>query len=57
MTDKVNEGVVAIVAAALLFVLPLNWAERRFTLNWNQAKQIDWGTVLLFGGGITLGTC
>jgi solute carrier family 13 (sodium-dependent dicarboxylate transporter), member 2/3/5 len=56
VTDKVNEGVVAIVAAALLFVLPLNWGERRFTLNWNEAKQIDWGTVLLFGGGITLGT-
>jgi solute carrier family 13 (sodium-dependent dicarboxylate transporter), member 2/3/5 len=56
VTDKVNEGVVAIVAAALLFVLPLNWGERKFTLNWNQAKQIDWGTVLLFGGGITLGT-
>ena len=53
--DHLNEGVVAIVAAALLFLLPVNWSERRFTLNWNEAARIDWGTILLFGAGITLG--
>jgi sodium-dependent dicarboxylate transporter 2/3/5 len=51
-----NEGTVAILAAALLFVLPVNWKRREFTLNWNQASQIDWGTVLLFGGGLVLGS-
>jgi di/tricarboxylate transporter len=25
-------------------------------LNWNQAAQIDWGTILLFGAGIALGS-
>ena len=54
--EAANEGIVAILAAALLFVLPVDWARRRFTLNWNQAANIDWGTVILFGGGITLGT-
>jgi sodium-dependent dicarboxylate transporter 2/3/5 len=24
-------------------------------MNWNQAKEIDWGTIILFGAGITLG--
>jgi sodium-dependent dicarboxylate transporter 2/3/5 len=56
MGEHVNEGVVAIVASGLLFMLPVDWARRRFTLNWNEAVQIDWGTVLLFGGGITLGS-
>jgi sodium-dependent dicarboxylate transporter 2/3/5 len=51
-----NEGTVAILAAVLLFVLPVNWKRREFTLNWNQASQIDWGTVLLFGGGLVLGS-
>jgi sodium-dependent dicarboxylate transporter 2/3/5 len=51
-----NEGIVAILAAALLFVLPVNWKRREFTLNWNQASQIDWGTVILFGGGLVLGS-
>jgi sodium-dependent dicarboxylate transporter 2/3/5 len=57
LSDRwLDEGVVAIVAAGLLFVLPINWGERRFTLNWNQAARIDWGTILLFGSGIALGS-
>jgi solute carrier family 13 (sodium-dependent dicarboxylate transporter), member 2/3/5 len=56
VSEASNEGIVAILAAALLFVLPIDWARRRFTLNWNQAAQIDWGTVLLFGGGLVLGS-
>ena len=56
VSEAANEGIVAILAASLLFVLPVDWARRRFTLNWNQAAGIDWGTVILFGGGITLGT-
>jgi solute carrier family 13 (sodium-dependent dicarboxylate transporter), member 2/3/5 len=57
LSDRwLDEGVVAIVAAALLFVLPVDWAARRFTLNWNQAAHIDWGTILLFGSGIALGS-
>lgn len=56
LLDRLDEGTVAIVAAALLFVLPVNWSDRRFTLNWNEAVNIDWGTILLFGAGITLGS-
>jgi sodium-dependent dicarboxylate transporter 2/3/5 len=44
------------IAAGLLFVLPVDWGQRRFTLNWNQASRIDWGTILLFGAGIALGS-
>ena len=43
--------VASLAAALLLFVLPVNWRERRFTLTWHEAVRIDWGTVLLFGGG------
>jgi solute carrier family 13 (sodium-dependent dicarboxylate transporter), member 2/3/5 len=56
VSEAANEGTVAIVAAALLFLLPVSWKERRFTINWNQAARIDWGTIILFGGGIVLGT-
>ena len=51
----VPEGVAALIGATLLFLLPVNWREREFTLSWGQAVKIDWGTLLLFGGGITLG--
>lgn len=53
--ERAPEAIVALLAALLLFLLPLNWKKREFTLNWRQAVQIDWGTLLLFGGGLTLG--
>ena len=49
------ESVVAVLGASLLFVLPVDWRERRFTLRWSEAVRIDWGTLLLFGGGLSLG--
>jgi solute carrier family 13 (sodium-dependent dicarboxylate transporter), member 2/3/5 len=51
----VPEGAAAVIGAALLFVLPLSWKEKKFTITWKQAVGIDWGTLLLFGGGLTLG--
>lgn len=51
----VPESVAAVLGALLLFVLPLRWPERRFTLTWDEAMRIDWGTVLLFGGGVAMG--
>ena len=56
VVETANEGTVAIVAAALLFLLPVDWAKRRFTLTWNEAVGIDWGTVILFASGITFGS-
>ncbi|MEX1170573.1 MAG: DASS family sodium-coupled anion symporter [Chloroflexota bacterium] len=53
---RLDEGVVAIVAASLLFVLPLDRGLLRFTLTWRQAVAIDWGTIILFGAGIALGS-
>ncbi|HZO09866.1 MAG TPA: DASS family sodium-coupled anion symporter [Myxococcota bacterium] len=49
------ESAVAVLGAALLFVLPVDWRARRMTLSWGDAARIDWGTLLLFGGGLALG--
>jgi solute carrier family 13 (sodium-dependent dicarboxylate transporter), member 2/3/5 len=50
------EGVAAILGALLLFVLPIDWRSRRFTLTWDEAVRIDWGIVLLYGGGLAMGS-
>lgn len=50
------EGIIAVLAACLLFLLPTDWKKRQFTLTWSEASKIDWGTILLFGGGLALGS-
>ena len=54
-TETVPESVAAMAGAILLFLLPVNWRARRFTLTWDEAVRIDWGIVLLYGGGLALG--
>ncbi len=47
------EAVPALFGAGLLFLLP--GAPGRRALKWSEATQIDWGVVLLYGGGFALG--
>lgn len=49
------EAAAALIGAGLLFVLPVNFRKREFTSTWKNAAEIDWGTVLLFGCGLTFG--
>ncbi|NHD16164.1 DASS family sodium-coupled anion symporter [Actinopolyspora sp. BKK1] len=56
VNNRLDEGVVAIIGAALLFLLPTQWRERKATLTWSDAATIDWGTILLFGSGIIFGS-
>ena len=49
-----HPGVVALLASSILFVFPAKGNQR--VLTWKRAASIDWGIILLFGGGIALGT-
>lgn len=47
-------GAVAILAAAPLFLI-LDESGKTPVLPWHDAVKIDWGLILLFGGGLSLG--
>jgi solute carrier family 13 (sodium-dependent dicarboxylate transporter), member 2/3/5 len=49
---RIPEGVAALLGALLLFILP---GDEGPAINWKEAVQIDWGVVLLYGGGFALG--
>jgi solute carrier family 13 (sodium-dependent dicarboxylate transporter), member 2/3/5 len=49
------ESIIGLLAASALFFLPTNAQGQSFTLEWRDAAAIDWGTILLFAGGMSLG--
>ena len=50
------EHIVALVGGLLLFFLPVNLKKGEMTLNWKDGVEgIDWSTLLLFGGGLSMG--
>ena len=56
VSNRLDEGMVAVFGASLLYLLPTDWEKREFTLRWRDAAQIDWGTIVLFGTGIIFGS-
>ena len=54
LENHVNDSTVAILAALVLFTLPVDLRKREFVLDWEHAKEIPWGILILFGGGIAL---
>ena len=45
---------IAIAAAVAMFILPVDSRQRVFVLDWDTAKGIPWGVLLLFGGGLAM---
>jgi sodium-dependent dicarboxylate transporter 2/3/5 len=52
--DYVDDGTVAIAVSLLLFLVPARDGSGGRILDWNTARQLPWGIVLLFGGGFAL---
>lgn len=50
----VDEYTIGLLVGVLCFALPVNVRGPAFLLEWRDATFIDWGTLILFGGGIAL---
>ncbi|HXT59614.1 MAG TPA: SLC13 family permease [Pirellulales bacterium] len=53
VNGSLPEAVAALLGAGLLFLLPGDREGKAIT--WREAAEIDWGIVLLYGGGFALG--
>lgn len=49
VSDHIHDGTIAMASAILLFIIPAN--RDRKLLNWEEARQVPWGVVIIVGGG------
>ncbi len=49
-----SDASIALVAGVCLFVVPVSLRKRVFLLDWEAAKGLPWGVLVLFGGGLSL---
>lgn len=49
-----DDAMIAITAALILFGLPVSRAQGRYALDWAATRDLPWGILLLFGGGLAL---
>lgn len=55
MEQRMPMSTVALGAGLALFLMPAERGGSEANLTWEDAKTIDWGTIMLFGGGLCLG--
>jgi sodium-dependent dicarboxylate transporter 2/3/5 len=53
--DRVPEAVAALLGASVLFAIPCRDTASKRAMTWSQATTVEWGTILLFAGGLALG--
>jgi solute carrier family 13 (sodium-dependent dicarboxylate transporter), member 2/3/5 len=51
---NISDTGIAIFGAFLMFLLPVNFKKLKFVLTWDDAKQLPWEVLILFGGGLSL---
>lgn len=54
LNSYITDSLVALVMAAVLFLLPSGEEPRRPLLTWKEVETVPWGMLLLFGGGFAI---
>jgi sodium-dependent dicarboxylate transporter 2/3/5 len=52
--SNLSDAGIALGAALLLFILPVDPKRAIFVLNWDWARRLPWAVLILFGGGLSL---
>lgn len=54
INPNIDDAIIAMVAAIVLFITPSKNKQDTFLLDWNTAVKLPWGILLLFGGGLAV---
>ncbi|GAA0446806.1 SLC13 family permease [Lentibacillus halophilus] len=54
LNDNINDAIIAMTAAIILFMIPSKNNKNDRLLDWNTAVKLPWGILLLFGGGLAI---
>lgn len=53
-SEILNDTNVAMTGGLLMFLVPADFRKKEFLLEWKDTKQMQWGILILFGGGLCL---
>jgi sodium-dependent dicarboxylate transporter 2/3/5 len=56
LLPNIDDTIIAIFAAVILFIIPASKEKKRALITWEEAVKIPWGILLLFGGGLAIAT-
>lgn len=51
---NISDTGIAVFAAVLMFLLPVDFKKGEFVLSWEDTKKLPWKVLILFGGGLSL---
>ena len=52
--SNLNDTMIAISAAMVLFIIPSKNDKSKRILTWEEAEKLPWGVIILFGGGLSI---
>jgi solute carrier family 13 (sodium-dependent dicarboxylate transporter), member 2/3/5 len=52
--NLLDDTTIAMAGGMLMFLIPIDFKKSKFILEWSDMKNLPWGILLLFGGGLCL---
>src|SRR5690606_1107619 len=54
INENITDGMIAVIFAIILFIIPSANRKGDRLMDWKTAVQLPWGILLLFGGGLAI---
>ncbi len=52
--NLLDDTTIAMAGGVIMFLIPIDFKKHKFLLEWSDMKELPWGILLLFGGGLCL---